>query len=84
MGRIERVAWERARYHVQNLSQWEFAPLPYAKQRAGGSLLKQALCESLEAGWGGRWGRRVQGRGRGHVYLWLVHAAVWQKPAKIL
>ena len=34
--------------------------LPYAKQRASGSLLKQALCESLEAGDGVGGGKEVQ------------------------
>ena len=39
----------------------------------------QALCDSLE-GWNGVGGRFKSGET--YVYLWLIHADVWQKPTK--
>ena len=42
---------------------------------------KLVLCDNLE-GWDGVGvGRGFKGEGA-HVYLWLVHAVVWQKPAQ--
>ena len=31
--------------------------------------------------WGGRWEEGSRGR-RHHVYLWLIHVDVWQKPTE--
>ena len=45
------------------------------------SYYHRELCEKLE-GWEvvGWWvGRRFRREGT-HVYLWLIHAVVWQKP----
>ena len=57
--------------------------LPYIKYTANGNLLyhlelKQGLCNNSE-GWDGRetWGRFE--REGIYVYLWLIHADVWQK-----
>ena len=55
--------------------------LPQVKETASGNLLYDAgnpkllLCDNLER-WDG------EGRGREGIYicLWLIHAAVWQKP----
>ena len=45
------------------------------------SKLKQRLCINLE-GWGGReTGGRFKREGT-YVYLWLIHANVWQKPTQ--
>ena len=42
---------------------------------------KPVLCDNL-LGWGGEGGERgVQERGA-HVYLWLIHVDVWQKPSQ--
>ena len=33
-------------------------------------------------GWSGRWERASRGRERMYIYLWLIHADVWQKPTQ--
>ena len=43
--------------------------------------LKQGLCNNME-GWKGREMRRRFKRERTCVYLWLIHADVWQKPTE--
>ena len=59
--------------------------LPYLKQRASGNLFddvgssNQALCDNLRGGIGWKVGGRFQREGT-YVYLWLIHADVWQKP----
>ena len=40
-----------------------------------------ALCQPRGLGWGGRWEGVSKGRGH-YVYLWLIHAELWQKTAK--
>ena len=45
---------------------------------------KSVLCDNLE-GWGGEGGeKRVQDGGDTciHVYLWLIHTDIWQKPSQ--
>ena len=40
------------------------------------------LCDNLEwVGWGRRWERGSRGE-QTHVYLWLIHAVVWQRPTQ--
>ena len=53
-------------------SPWEFA--------ACLRELTMGLCNNLEGGTG----RKVEGgsRGRGHIYLRLIHVIVWQKPTQ--
>ena len=59
--------------------------LPYVKQIVSGNLLcdpgnpKPILCDNLEGWDGGGGGREVQ-EGGTYIYLWLIHAEVWQKP----
>ena len=36
-----------------------------------------ALYQLRGVGWGGRW--EEVSRGRGDVYLWLIHVDIWQK-----
>ena len=55
--------------------------LPCAKQRASGNSLYDAGRSTLSSvtTWrGGMGGREDQP----HVYLWLIHVDVWQKPAQ--
>ena len=61
--------------------------LPYAKQIASGSLmydtrhLKSVFCNNLGGGVGRAMGGgfRIEGT---HVYLWPIHADVWQRPSQ--
>ena len=39
-----------------------------------------ALWQRRGVEWGGRWERGS--RGRGHIYLWLMHVDIWQKPTE--
>ena len=39
-----------------------------------------ALYQPRGVGWGGRW--EGGSRGRGYVYLWLIHVDIWQKTTK--
>ena len=39
---------------------------------------KPVLWDNAEGWWGGRW-EGVQDGGT-HVYLWVIHVDVWQKP----
>ena len=41
---------------------------------------KRALYQPRGVGWGGRW--EGGSRGRGYVYLWLIHVDIWQKTTK--
>ena len=41
------------------------------------------LCDNLE-GWEGVGGGRSFKREGTHVYLWLIHADIWQKPINII
>ena len=42
---------------------------------------KMVLCNNPE-GWGGEGGGRGVQDGGTHVYLWLIHVDVWQKPSQ--
>ena len=33
-------------------------------------------------GWGGEGGGRVFGMGGTHIYPWLIHSDIWQKPSQ--
>ena len=39
-----------------------------------------ALYQPRGVGWGGKW--QKGSRGRGYVYLWLIHVDIWQKTTK--
>ena len=39
-----------------------------------------ALYQPRGVGWGRRW--EGGSRGRGYVYLWLIHVDIWQKTTK--
>jgi len=61
---MERVTWKLTLpYNID--SQWEFAV--WLRK------FKQGLCINLE-GWGGR--REEGSKGRGYIYLWLIHVEV--------
>ena len=69
-------------------SSTETCTLPYLKQRANGNLLYDAgssnlvLCDDLGVGWDVRLeGGRFKKEGA-YVYLWLIHADVWQGPTQ--
>ena len=73
VGYMERVTWKRK--------------LPYVKQTANGNL----LYDSGNSNWGSvttqrdGMGRETGGRFKRegtYVYLWLIHANVWQKPTQ--
>ena len=59
--------------------------LPYVKETTSESLMyeaghpKMVFWDNLEGSGGEGGGRRVQDGGT-HVYLWLTHIDVWQKP----
>ena len=40
----------------------------------------QSLWQPRGVGWGRRW--EGDSRGKRHVYLWLIHIAIWQKPTQ--
>ena len=69
---VERVTWPLT--------------LPYVKQRATGiccvaqGTQTGALCQPRGVGWGGRW--EGGSKGRGYMYIWLIHVEVRQKTAK--
>ena len=49
-----------------------------------GSMMQGAqtvLCDRLRSGMGWEAGRRFRRKGT-YVYLWLIHADVWQKPTQ--
>ena len=61
--------------------------LPHVKQTAGGNLLcdvgnsTQCSVTTQRGGMGWEVGGRLKREGI-YVYLWLVHAGVWQKPTQ--
>ena len=69
----EKVTWKYIHYHKRNSQP---AGICYMTQGAHTSALWQSK------GVGGVGRREVGSRGRGHVYLWLMHVDVWQKPTQ--
>ena len=73
VGPVERVTWKHIHYHMQKDSQWEF--VVWLRE------LKPGLCDTLE-GWDGVGVEGKFKRERTYVYLWLIHADVWEKPTQ--
>ena len=70
---------------INQESSLETGTLSYVKQTADGNLpydtgSSARCCDDLEC-WDGLAGREVQERGT-HVYLWLIHVDVWQRPTQ--
>ena len=70
---MERVTWKHITICKID-SQWEFAVCL--------KKLKQWFCINLEEWHGEGDGRELQKGGDIYVYLWLIHAEVWQKMTK--
>ena len=69
---VERIALKHIHYHVKNMIS---ASLMHETGHP-----KSVLWDNIE-GWGGEVGGRFMIR-RTHVYVWPIHADVWQKPSK--
>ena len=69
--RTETIAWKHIHYHMQKRQQVGVCRV---------TQLNPVLCDNVD-GWGGE-GRGAVHEGGAHVYLGLIHAEVWQKPAQ--
>ena len=74
VGRTERVALKHVHYHMKNRE-----PVGIYCMTQGA----QILCSVTTQRGGRRWekGRRSRREGT-HIYLWLIHVTIWQKPTQ--